>query len=299
MTTSREHAYIEVNGVRLHMVQQGPEDGELVVLLHGFPEFWGGWRKQMDYLARIGYRVWVPDQRGYHLSDKPETVSAYRVDRLASDIAKLIQASGRDKAIVVGHDWGGIVAWNVGRRYPRLVDRLVILNAPHEAAMGSHTVRRPFQLVRSSYAGFFQLRGVPEKVLSAGGYRSMKRMMKSSSRPGTFSAEDLDEYQEAWSKPDALRSMINWYRANVKALFAPELPHHVPAPVLVIWGVCDQFLGKELALASMEFCSAGRVVYFENATHWVHHEEADRVNALLDDFFKDNQYLADQLVSLE
>ncbi len=299
MTKGREHTYRTINGIRLHVVQQGPADGELVILLHGFPEYWHGWRKQMDELAGQGYLVWAPDQRGYNLSDKPETVSAYRVDKLAADIAGLIRTSVWGKAIVVGHDWGGIVAWNIGRRHPELVDRLVILNAPHEAAMGRYTPKHPLQLLRSSYAGFFQLRGVPEKALGAGGYKPMKSMLKGSSRPGTFTEADLVHYEEAWSQPRALRSMINWYRANVKTLFAPETPHRVPIPVLVIWGARDPFLGRELALESLEFCDAGRVIYFENATHWVHLEEAARVNSLLTDFFTDSQFLAGQLVSLE
>ncbi|GKV70523.1 alpha/beta hydrolase [Sporosarcina sp. NCCP-2716] len=299
MSSSREHTHLDVNGITLHVVQQGPADGGLVILLHGFPEYWYGWRKQMDALAEQGYRVWAPDQRGYNRSDKPEAVSAYRVDRLAADIAGLIRVSGRDKAIVVGHDWGGIVAWNVGRRYPELVDRLVILNAPHEAAMGRYTVKHPLQLFRSSYAGFFQLRGVPEQALGAGGYKPLWRMLKGSSRPGTFTEEDLVHYEEAWSQPEALRSMINWYRANVRTLFAPEPPYRVPVPVLVIWGARDPFLGRELALRSLAFCDAGRVVYFENATHWVHLEEAQRVNALLIDFFMDSQFLAGQLASWE
>ncbi|WJY26820.1 alpha/beta fold hydrolase [Sporosarcina trichiuri] len=299
MSSSREHTYIDVNGVRLHVVQQGSVEGELVVLLHGFPEFWYGWHQQMDYLAEQGYRVWAPDQRGYNRSDKPEPVSAYRVEELAADVAGLIEASGRGKAIVVGHDWGGIVAWNVARRYPDLVDRLVILNAPHEAAMAGYTATHPLQLLRSSYAGFFQLRGVPEKMLSADGFKPMAAMLEASSRPGAFTEEDLAAYKQAWAQPGALRSMINWYRANAKTLFSPQPPLRVPVPVLVIWGAGDQFLGRGLALRSLDFCDDGRVVYFENATHWVHLEEAERVNGLLGEFFGNARYLENRMVSLE
>lgn len=279
-----EHVYIEANRITLHVAKKGPKDGKLVILLHGFPEFWYGWHKQIDYLANQGFRVWAPDQRGYNLSDKPEKVSDYDIRHLTKDIAGLIKASGREKATIVGHDWGGIISWRMAREYSHLLDRVVILNAPHEKAMSTHLMKHPTQLIRSSYAVFFQLRGLPEKLISLSDWKVGTTMLKSSSLPHAFSEEDLKLYRQAWSKPQAMKSMINWYRGNVKSMTRPDLPAEVTLPTLLIWGAQDQFLGKELAEKSSQFIEKGRLVFLENATHWVHLEEADRVNALIAEF---------------
>lgn len=275
---SVEHTYVKTNGITLHVAQSGPEDGELILLLHGFPEFWYGWRKQITHLAKQGFRVWAPDMRGYNLSDKPEEVSDYQLDYLTADVAGLIRSSGKGKAILVGHDWGGIVAWRTARDYPELLEKLVILNAPHEAAMAKQIVQHPDQLVRSSYIGFFQLRGVPEKLVELSDWEGAVQALKSTSQEGTFSEEDLDRYREAWSQPDAMKSMINYYRANATNLSQPKEPLQVQVPVLILWGAKDQFLGKELARYSLEYCEDGRGVLLGEATHWVQHEEAEQVN---------------------
>lgn len=284
MGNTSEHTYVETNGIQLHVVQAGPETGELVILLHGFPEFWYGWRKQMDYLAEKGYRVWVPDQRGYNLSEKPAGVHAYTTDQLAADIAGLIQASGKGKATLVGHDWGGIVAWQVARTYPELLRYLVILNAPHQAALVKVMLKKPGQLFRSSYVGFFQLPGVPEKLLRLSNWQPAKIMLQSTSREGTFTEEDLAHYQKAWSQPGAMRSMLHWYRAALRYPAASQPPEQVKTPTLIIWGAKDPFLDRDLAWASGEFCESGRLVFLETATHWVHLEEAEQVNQLIVDF---------------
>ena len=279
-----EHTYIETNGIKLHVVQQGPEEGELVILLHGFPEFWYGWSNQMSYLAAKGFRVWAPDQRGYNLSDKPKKVKDYRMDQLSADVAGLIKASGKEKVILVGHDWGGIVAWRVAREHPDLLHKLIILNAPHEVAMGKQIVQHPLQLLKSSYIGFFQLRGIPEKLFGMANWKACEKALVSSSREGTFSEDDLQKYRVAWSQSSAMRSMINWYRALVIKSANSSIPVQVTLPTFLIWGAKDQFLGHELASKSLEFCYNGRGILLGEATHWVHHEEPERVNKLILDF---------------
>lgn len=293
-----EHKYIETNGVRLHVVQAGPRDGELVMLLHGFPEFWYGWRKQITYLAGKGYRVWAPDQRGYALSDKPKKVRDYQVYLLAEDIAGLIKASGKEEAILVGHDWGGIVAWHTARTYPELIKRLVILNAPHETAMSQQIKQNPAQIFRSSYAGFFQIPQLPEKLLSRSNWEPATKMLQATSRKGTFSNAELDCYREAWSQSRAFTSMLNWYRAMARSLSSQDIPNRVSTPTMVIWGAKDKFLGRDLALRSLSFCDEGRLVFLETATHWVHLEETEQVNELIEQFAADKEFLADKLVSL-
>lgn len=296
---STVHEYIKTNHIQLHVAKAGPEEGKLIIFLHGFPEFWFGWRKQIDYFTEQGYRVWVPDQRGYNRSEKPLKVRDYRTEVLAADIAGLIEASGKEQVILVGHDWGGIVAWRVARTYPDLVERLIILNAPHEVAMASYGLTHPTQLLRSTYAGFFQIRTVPEKLVQMNDWLPAMQMLERTSREGTFTDEDLCRYREAWSQPRAFTSMLNWYRAMGRSFSGGKIPEKVPVPVMVIWGAKDQFLERGLARKSVDYCSQGRLVFFENATHWVHLEESTRVNILLERFIEDETFLAGKLVSME
>lgn len=282
------HSFIKANGLTFHVAQKGPEEGELVLLLHGFPEFWYGWRKQIDYLADKGYRVWAPDQRGYSLSDKPENVEGYQLENLVGDVVGLIEASQREKVVLVGHDWGGIVAWRVAREYPELVERLIILNAPHEAAMKKQVLQQPTQLLRSSYALFFQIQELPEKLIQLSDWETATKMLQATSREGTFTEEDLKHYKEAWNQPNAMTSMINWYRANVQALTNPKGPRRVTVPTLIMWGAKDQFLGRELARKSLEYCGNGKLIVFEKATHWIQHEEATRVNRFMWEYMRGN-----------
>lgn len=277
--------FVETNGVRLHVMESGPPDGPLVLLLHGFPEFWYGWRQQIGVLAQAGFRVWTPDQRGYNLSDKPTGLDAYRLDTLARDVIGLIDAAGRERALLVGHDWGGVVGWWTAMHYAERLEKLVILNAPHPTAMRHRLLRRPRQWLMSAYAAFFQLPRLPEWLILRDNCKGGKRALRSTSRPGTFSDADLDLYCEAWQQPRAMTSMLNWYRALVRRM--PGKPQHtrVIVPALILWGARDFALSRELAPASAALCDRGQLVMIEQATHWVQHEEAARVNTLLLDFF--------------
>jgi pimeloyl-ACP methyl ester carboxylesterase len=273
-----------VGGVTLHMIEAGPEDGPLVILLHGFPEFWWGWRYQIAPLVEAGFRVIVPDQRGYNLSEKPQGRRAYDLDILAQDVIGLADAVGRTSFSLVGHDWGGLVAWWTASRYPERVAKLAILNAPHPAIAGTYIRRHPSQMLKSLYVGFFQVPRLPEAMLSADNHRSLKDALLRTSRPGTFSEQDIARYEQAWSQPGALTAMLNWYRALP---FKPDMNDpHVSCPTLVIWGARDRFLEKGLAEASLALCRSGDVAWIDNATHWVQHEEPERVNAALVGFLK-------------
>jgi pimeloyl-ACP methyl ester carboxylesterase len=272
------------NGITLHCIEAGPEDGPLVILLHGFPEFWWGWRYQIGPLADAGFRVLVPDQRGYNLSDKPEGRRAYDLDILAKDVIGLADALGSQSFSLVGHDWGGLVAWWTASRHPDRVSKLVVLNAPHPNVAGAYMRSHPSQMVKSLYVGFFQLPFVPETMLSTGDYRSLKDALRRTSRPGTFSDEDIAHYEKAWSQPGALTAMLNWYRALP---FKPDMTDAtVSAPTLVIWGSQDRFLEKGLAEASLSLSENGSIRWVENATHWVQHEEPEAVNAAMVEHLK-------------
>lgn len=267
------------SGRRLAAIDEGPVDGPLVILLHGFPEFSYAWRNQVGPLADDGWRVLVPDQLGYNLSDKPVGMENYDIDALADDVLRLAESAGYRTFSLVGHDWGGIVAWWLALRDPDRIERLAILNAPHPATMTRYAMTHPTQMLRSWYILFFQIPGLPEALLRAGGYRMARRMLTGTSRGDAFSRHDLDHYQEAWSRPGALTAMINWYRALRKRRKLRS--ERVRVPTMILWGERDAALEFPLALAALRRCDQGRLFRFPNATHWLQHEEPEDVNHLL------------------
>lgn len=281
------HRFIDTGHVTLHTVQAGSQGGPLVILLHGFPEFWQGWRNQVPALAQAGFHVWVPDQRGYNLSDKPPEITAYNLDRLAEDIVGLVAAAGREQVYLVGHDWGAMVAWWVAIKHPRLLRKLAILNVPHPSTSIRFALRSPEQVARSWYIAFFQIPWLPETLLRLNNWQAVRRAMASTARPGAFSKRDLDCYVEAWSRPGAMRSMINWYRAGARTRREPVADKRVHVPTRIIWGAKDVALSRQLAPLSLEMCDDGELFFLEQGTHWVQHDEPDRVNELLLDFFAD------------
>ena len=267
-----ESVDVETNGVRLHTVQAGPESGPLVVLLHGFPECWYGWHRQLGPLANAGYRVVVPDQRGYNLSEKPRGVASYHLRELAADVVGLIDAMDRETAAVAGHDWGAAVAWWLGLEYPDRLSRLGIVNVPHPTVFES-TLRADWsQRLKSAYVLFFQLPAVPELSTKLGDWWLGRRALESTSRPGAFSSTDLDRYRRAWSEPGAMTGMLNWYRAVAR--YRPQpVRQRVSTPTLVLWGAQDQFLEASMARESLDYCEDGELRLVEEATHWILHEE--------------------------
>jgi epoxide hydrolase 4 len=282
-----EHHFIQTNGVTLHVVTAGPPEGEPVILLHGFPEFWYGWRHQIPFLAQQGFRVIVPDQRGYNLSDKPRGREAYHLDHLARDVVGLIDALGYERVCLAGHDWGAGVAWWMATHFAERLRRLAILNVPYPTlVMQAAQLGYPEQLSRSWYAGFFQLPWLPENLLRRT-IGTPYNMMRLSSRRDTFSEADIAAYERAWLRPGALRAMLNWYRAALPALVnAPTPPtSSLPTPTLMLWGERDVALLKELASLSIELCAEGELIFFPKATHWVQHDEATAVNEHLARFF--------------
>ncbi len=270
--------FVDGVGGRLHVVEAGPEDGPLVLLLHGFPEFWYGWRHQIPALARAGWRVWALDGRGYNQSDAPAGVAAYDIDRLADDVEALIDAAGVERAHVVGHDWGALVAWWLALRAPERIDRLAILNVPHPTAFLQFLPQSPVQLARSWYVAFFQLPTLPEIALRQAGTWALRR----SSAPGTFSDADLARYQTAWDRPGRAHGMISWYRALARRVPSLQIDDPtVRVPTLILWGEDDAFLDARLAARSAAFCPDVRLHTLPGVSHWIQHEAADTVNRQL------------------
>ena len=274
---------LHANGIELEAVAAGPADGPLVVLLHGFPEFWYGWRHQIAPLAAAGLRVLVPDQRGYNRSSKPVGRRAYSLGTLADDVIGLASALGRERFAVIGHDWGGVVAWHLAARNQDRIERAAILNAPHPATLQRYMLAHPSQAARSWYVGFFQSPLLPELVLGAGDFAGLRRALDATARPGTFTEEDARRYRAAWAQPGALTAMLNWYRALPLAAGSVRSTR-VRAPVRVIWGDRDVYLERGLAKAGLALCDRGEAFHLADATHWVHHEEPETVNRLLIEF---------------
>ena len=296
MKTNLTHEKVPTNGIHLHVVYAGPKDGPAVVLLHGFPEFWRGWLKQITPLADAGYHVIVPDQRGYNLSDKPKEVTAYHIDILTQDILGLIDVTRRESAIVVGHDWGAAIAWHLASTYPERVEKLGILNVPHPAVL-VQTLRSSLEQLRKSwYIFFFQIPCLPEVLLGWKDARGASELILRSGKPDTFTVDDLDHYRKSWTQPGALRGMLNWYRSAFRSGFKdfldnPRSKPRITVPTLILWGVQDVALSYEMAQKSIELCEDGELIAFEDATHWVQHDEPESVAQRLIKFFDEESII--------
>ncbi len=276
--------FAQIGDVRLHCAKAG--NGEkLVVLLHGFPEFWYCWRHQLENLSDE-YTVVAPDLRGYNLSDKPERVEDYRIDKLVADAANLIEHFGRERAFVVGHDWGALVAWAFAQRRPEMVEKLAALQVPPPAAWRANFTFK--QLVASWYMFFFQLPQVPEWLFSLNDYALLERTLKSLSKRRVFDQADFAAYKKSWSQPFALTGAINYYRANVfQNLFTKQGSRgKIKVPTLFIYGEGEKAIVAETARRVERFIDAPySELRIPNAGHWVQQEAAAEVNQSLRNFF--------------
>jgi pimeloyl-ACP methyl ester carboxylesterase len=274
--------------VRLHYVTQG--EGKLVILLHGFPEFWYSWRHQIPELAKH-FRVVAPDLRGYNDSEKPAGVSNYRIDVLTADVMGLIRAFGEEKAILIGHDWGGGVAWAFAAAYPQATERLVVMNCPHPGPFQKHLRSNWRQLRRSWYIFFFQLPWLPEFGVRLNVRRFIEQAFRGwAIRKEAFSDDDLRQYVEALTKPGVATAAIIYSRAAFRAGMRRgerQFPQ-IAAPTLLIWGEEDVALGKELTY-DMEPYFTGRfeIKYIPRCSHWVQQEQPELVNQYLLEFLTD------------
>jgi len=255
-----------------------------VLLLHGFPEHWASWRYQIPALAGAGFRVVAPDLRGYGESDKPRGLDAYRIDVLAEDVARLVVALGAEQAAVVGHDWGGALAWYAAMWHPERVSRLAVLDCPHPSRM-AQALRTARQWTRSWYAMLFQVPVVPEILLRAGDFALLRLLFrKDPARNGAYSDDDIDGIVRAAARPGSLTAMVDYYRASLR-----RRPHKkwlpIAQPVQIIWGERDRYLAPDLALADPKWVPDLRVLRIPGASHWVQADAPERVNEALIAFF--------------
>jgi pimeloyl-ACP methyl ester carboxylesterase len=285
MAETWTHHEAKVGEIRLHWVEQGT--GPLVVLLHGFPEFWYAWRHQIPALAAAGFRVVAPDLRGYNLSERPEGIESYAMEKVAGDVAALIGHLGAERATVAGHDWGGVAAWWLAMLRPELLERLVIVNAPHPRAF-AREMKKPRQLLKAWYAMFFQLPVLPEAALRAKDFRALHGIFRGESvRKDAFTREDVRLYKQAAAQPGALTAMLNYYRAARKVK-RPKMAR-IDTPTLVIWGEKDQALVVENSEGLEESVPNVRVVRLPEASHWVLAECPDRANELMIEFLREGR----------
>jgi pimeloyl-ACP methyl ester carboxylesterase len=254
--------------VQLHYREAG--SGPLVVLLHGFPEFWYSWRDLMPALAEAGYRAIAPDMRGYNLSGKPQGIAAYGIDTLADDVAGLIHHAGERRAHIIGHDWGGAVAWHFAMRHRELIDRLVVVNSPHPRAL-ARELRKPRQIWRSLYMALFQLPRVPEALIRRDDFARIRRILRRGpSRPDAFTESDIDRYVAALARPWALTSALNYYRAaaRVRPTRTPGFSSRIEAPTLLIWGDRDVYLNPRLTRGLERWVPNLSIEHLPEASHW-------------------------------
>lgn len=276
-----KHEYIMTNGVKLHYVTQG--SGPLMLMLHGFPEFWYSWRHQIPEFAQY-FQVVALDLRGYNDSDKPQDQSAYVMDELLKDVEGVIQGLGYDKCILVGHDWGGAIAWYFAYAHPEMVERLIILNLPHPAkfAQGLRTYQ---QLLRSWYVFLFQLPWLPELLLQFSDYDAIQKAIQGTAvNQSAFTPADIDAYKNAAAKRGATTAMLNYYRNIFRDLFSQKNWGILAVPTLMIWGENDTALGKELTYDTAAYVNDFKIKYITNCGHWVQQEEPDLVNQYMRDF---------------
>lgn len=271
----------KTNGVQLHTALAGPTDGEPVFLLHGFPEAWFGWENQIIALAKAGFRVIAPDQRGYNMSDKPAGVENYRTELLTDDILGLADALELESFNLAGHDWGAMVAWNLAIHAPDRINSLAIVNVPHPLVFKRYLRSHPSQMLKSWYMFFFQLPSVPEWLVQANNWKFFSSVM-----PDQWNESQFTRYRKAWSQPGASTAMINWYRATFSRSNSSSKSDIIQPPTLIIWGKNDPHLSHQMAPLSLEFCQNGMLVYFEDATHWVQHDKPEEVSQLLIDHFQ-------------
>ena len=278
---SWQHAYITTNGVKLHYVTQG--EGDLMLMLHGFPEFWYSWRHQIPEFAK-NYKVVALDLRGYNDSDKPADKSAYVMDEFIRDVEGVIKGLGYDKCILVGHDWGGAIAWNFAYAHPEMVERLIILNLPHPAKF-AEGIRNPQQLLRSSYMFFFQIPWLPEFLIQSSDYQPIETAIKGMAvNKSAITKEDLEAYKDAAAKRGAMTATLNYYRNIFQQRMTSQDWSVLEVPTLMIWGEKDTALGKELTYGTEAYVRDFQIKYIPDCSHWVQQEQPQLVNQYMREF---------------
>lgn len=277
---------ISNNDIDLEIREAGPEDGELVILLHGFPENWSTWRHQIEPLAQAGYRVCAPNMRGYGKSSKPREIARYEIDELIADVDAIRRHYQREKFHLVGHDWGGAVAWWYAMHLEQHLSSLSILNLPHPRALVKQLRSSAKQLFKSWYMFFFQLPWLPEWSMARFNFASFKNILKKTSNPGSYSDEDFRLLEESWKEPGTLRAMTHYYRAMMRRIATPMNKNQLTVPTRILWGENDLALSLEGAVNSQKYLKQGELITYPDATHWLAHDKPEEVVKRLLEHFR-------------
>ena len=283
-----ESQFVDLPGLRMHVVTAGPKDGEAVLLLHGFPEFWYSWRFQITALAEAGYRVIAPDQRGYNLTDKTKP---YDVDTLLTDLVNLLNHFEIEETFVIAHDWGGVLGWCFCSDYSDRVIGHVNMNGPHPNAYLRACMQDPRQFLKSWYVYFFQLPWLPEMVIRMDDMRALDIAL-SDVPSRNMPPDGTAKYKEAMRQPGALSAMVGWYRAVLRKLFKVMVSgkkYTSDVPTLVIWGARDDYLSRACNNALPDYYPDIEIEYVERASHWIQMQEPELVNAKIIQYFSEFQ----------
>lgn len=277
-----QHQFIKTNGLRLHYVTQGT--GPLLLFLHGFPEFWYTWRHQIAAFAD-SFTVVALDLRGYNDSDKPQEISDYAMPELVKDVSGVITELGYERCVLVGHDWGGAIAWSTAYAHPEQVEKLVILNCPHPCRFRAG-MTNPAQIMRSAYMLFFQIPWLPELVLQANDYDFISQAFDNMGvNRSAISETDVQAFKSAIARPGALTAALNYYR---NLFLSPALFQQnwsvLEVPTLMIWGEEDPAFENTLVKNTEEYVRDFHLRYIPNCGHWVPQEYPDLVNQYIREF---------------
>jgi epoxide hydrolase 4 len=287
MNWNAEIIRVAANGINFEVATMGTGD-RLALCLHGFPEHAYSWRHQMPMLAKLGYRVWAPNLRGYGNTDSPQEVSAYKTRTLVEDVAALIKAANAKETVLLAHDWGGALAWSLAMQQPQLIDRLIVLNLPHPACF-ARELRKPAQLMKSWYIFFFQLPWLPEFMLGRRRARATSGIIRGSSRdPARFPDEALEVYRANAARPGGLTAMINWYRAmfrggGFRRFVAGKIPI-IQIPTLFLWGDADSALSFRTTVDTEKYVANLTFRVFPGVSHWIQQEAPEAVNEMIEDW---------------
>ncbi|XP_006634864.2 epoxide hydrolase 4 [Lepisosteus oculatus] len=293
-TSLGTHCYVRIkeSGLRFHYVAAGERGKPLLLFLHGFPEFWFSWRHQLREF-KSEFRVVAVDMRGYGESDMPAGAENYRLEHLITDVRDIVECLGYNRCHLVGHDWGGMVAWLFAIHYPEMVTKLIVLNCPHPSVFADYALRRPLQLAKCSCIFFFQLPRLPELMLSVDDFKALKGFFPSRGagvrwKSSSLRSEDTEAYLYVFSQPGALTGPLNYYRNIFSSL--PLTQQEVRSSVLLLWGERDALLEQEMAEASRLYVRNHlRLNIISGAGHWLQQEQPDIVNTLMWTFLKEGE----------
>lgn len=283
------HNFISLqNSIKLHYVENGDKDKPLCLFLHGFPECWYSWRHQIKALKGDYWTV-APDMRGYGESDKPKGIHNYTTDKLVEDVRQLIEGLGRQQAIVVCHDWGGAIGYLFAAKHPEMVEKLIVLNAPHFQHFSEILEGSWKQFFKSWYMYFFVLPFLPELRCLSKDLAMLDRLFVDVNGQPQCSPEDIEVYKYYFSKPGAMTPPINWYRARVLITTPPPRSHRITMPTLVIWGVHDMALSLELATGCSKYIDNYSIKLIEDGTHFIQTDKPEAVNQAIKDFLNQGE----------